>query len=462
MAGRNAALMHSKTKLSRMPEPPAGRHQISWKRREGGKGIVLCGMRTAQGTGCPPVLPTEKKRGKVGGATTRTTIGRGLRGVADDARGCRCQASSSNVDEPASSQQKEKEKRKKSLKAEAMESNNEVYDRLIEIFRAKRKEEWRKLIVYSSQWPSLAEGVFARIEHRANEASPDDQLELRRFLRRLKGVHEETSRHRDLLEEFRTNASREWESMVAQYRGDMTQDFFEFIEIRIKAAEMQSRAREGKHTEGDGGGGGFTAVEAEALAALGSQLAILVDAYDRVMADEQALASAGENFAQLLETESLEGMEAKLDTLAASGKLDPALLLTMAKAYSGVKETDITKEEVKDIMAHLYFKAKEKFASQAPPEARILKFLLTIDVESERIALMEQAFQPGADISTTSEDYIHTTPPALLNTIENILAVYDGSSSGSMGMAGEAASLMDPEVISRLRQLQATIRKNFM
>ena len=53
---------------------------------------------------------------------------------------------------------------------------------------------------------------------------------------------------------------------------------------------------------------------------------------------------------------SIEEADKKIDELAAGGKLSPALLLTMAKAYAGVKETDLTKEEVKDIMAHLYFK----------------------------------------------------------------------------------------------------------
>lgn len=44
--------------------------------------------------------------------------------------------------------------------------------------------------------------------------------------------------------------------------------------------------------------------------------------------------------------DSLEAADKKIDELAASGKLDPALLLMMAKAYAGAKETDITKEEV--------------------------------------------------------------------------------------------------------------------
>ena len=51
--------------------------------------------------------------------------------------------------------------------------------------------------------------------------------------------------------------------------------------------------------------------------------------------------------------------------------------------------------QVKDIMAHLYFKAKESFAAQAPPEVRILKFLLTVDSRRDRATLLDQAFEPG-------------------------------------------------------------------
>ena len=53
---------------------------------------------------------------------------------------------------------------------------------------------------------------------------------------------------------------------------------------------------------------------------------------------------------------SLQEMDSKLDTMAAQGQLDSALMLTLAKAHNSVKDTDYTREEVKDVMAHLYFK----------------------------------------------------------------------------------------------------------
>lgn len=302
------------------------------------------------------------------------------------------------------------------------------------------------------------------MEERAVQIDTEDEEEarrLRRTARRLKSVSDELGDYAALVTKFRSAPSRDWESMVALYRNALAGDFFNYIELRVRAATSAAAAA-----------GQEVSREAESLAALGTQLAALIEAHDRVLADDAALDSAAERFAELLQSETMDAAEAKLDELAASGRLDPALLLTMAKAYAGVKETDITKEEVKDIMAHLYFKAKETFAQQAPPEARILKFLLAVESEADRFSLMEQSFQPGPELSTTEEDYLHTTPEALLNTIENVLAVFDGASGnldemmGSagapMGMAGQAAALMNPEVITKLRELQLIIRKKYV
>ena len=77
-----------------------------------------------------------------------------------------------------------------SLRRAAQQSNQEVYDTLIDVFQKKKSspEDWKKLIVYSAQWPTLAPGVFARLDQLAEENyadDPDGQLELRRFKRRL-------------------------------------------------------------------------------------------------------------------------------------------------------------------------------------------------------------------------------------------------------------------------------------
>jgi hypothetical protein len=353
-----------------------------------------------------------------------------------------------------------------SLREEARRSNDEVYGRLADGFTERKPEEWRKLIAYSKQWPLLSEGVLARLERRAARDDDEErQRATRRLARRLRAVSDEMAQYSAVVEAFRAAPSRDWEALVTHHRPSLGAEFFSYLALRVRAASASAAAAAPAAPPGAAAGAG--ARDADALAALAAQVAALVEAHDRVVEDGAALDAASDKFAALLGAESMAAAEAQIDALAGEGRLDPALLLTMARAYAGVKETDKTQEEVKDIMAHLYFKAKESFAAQAPPEARILKFLLAVDDPRERGALLEQAFQPGAELSTAGEDLLCTTPAALLNTVDNVLAAYEGGARAGAGgggggtMAGQAAALMNPEVITRLRDLQQLIRKQY-
>lgn len=51
------------------------------------------------------------------------------------------------------------------------------------------------------------------------------------------------------------------------------------------------------------------------------------------------------------------------------GKLTPALMLTTAKMYMSVKESPYVEEDVKDIMAHLYWKARHRARTHARPSS---------------------------------------------------------------------------------------------
>ena len=65
--------------------------------------------------------------------------------------------------------------------------------------------------------------------------------------------------------------------------------------------------------------------------------------------------------------------------------------------------------QVKDIMAHLYFKAKETAARDQPPEVRILKHLLTMDDPMERNEALGMAFEPGTEAAGEKDvDVLHT------------------------------------------------------
>lgn len=64
--------------------------------------------------------------------------------------------------------------------------------------------------------------------------------------------------------------------------------------------------------------------------------------------------------------------------------------------------------QVKDIMAHLYFKAKESAARDQPAEVRILKYLLSMEDPKERNEALGQAFEPGEEKQGGEQDYLYT------------------------------------------------------
>lgn len=43
-----------------------------------------------------------------------------------------------------------------------LEQYQAIYDRLIEVFQQRPRDDWKKLIVFSKQWPEHKQGVFDR------------------------------------------------------------------------------------------------------------------------------------------------------------------------------------------------------------------------------------------------------------------------------------------------------------
>ena len=159
--------------------------------------------------------------------------------------------------------------------------------------------------------------------------------------------------------------------------------------------------------------------------------------------------------------ETLEEMNSKIDAMSAEGKLDPALVLTAAKAYMSVKESPYVEEEVKDVMAHLYFKMKETMGRQQPKEVRILKHLLVFEDVRDVQNGLEEAFTPGPELTTEDEDFLFCEAPALHKTIEAVLKAYE-QQQGKASITGQAAELMTPEVIEKLKVIQGQIEANFL
>ena len=61
-----------------------------------------------------------------------------------------------------------------------------------------------------------------------------------------------------------------------------------------------------------------------------------------------------------VQSDTLEDLDQKMEKMVDNGQMDPALMLVLARAHNNVKDTDYTSEEVKDVMAHMYYKVQHK------------------------------------------------------------------------------------------------------
>ena len=114
------------------------------------------------------------------------------------------------------------------------------------------------------------------------ETDPETKLKLRRFLRSITSAHKEVAAHAALLKKFEDAKAVEYDSIVAGNRDAITPGFFEYLQ-HVVVAEKEDPVRQ------------------EAVVKLGSQVATMVEAFERAAADEDAMQSAAEKFNVLLE-----------------------------------------------------------------------------------------------------------------------------------------------------------------
>lgn len=330
-------------------------------------------------------------------------------------------------------------------KDDVVDRSPAMFDRLIDIFDKREEKDWIGLLASSAKWNELSEGTFNRIKTRVQTCEdPDEELRLGKLRRKLMALDERVKSYVELLDEVRERDEEMWEGFVATNRARLTVEFFQFLRFKLEVLSQ-----------------GDDDAAKEALAKDAARLLSLCDAYDQAVKDQELLDQATGTFQELLQVESLDQMNAKIDELAAENNLSPALMLTAAKAYMSVKESPYTSEEVKDVMAHLYFKMKDTMGRQQPKEVRILKYILSIDgnPQDQRNAL-EEAFTPGPEIEEPDTDLLWCEPAALLKTIDVVVDAYR-SSSGKQSLSGDAAAMMSPEIIDRMLALRELIVAHF-
>lgn len=322
--------------------------------------------------------------------------------------------------------------------AQLGEEGREMADNVLNALLDRDVNDFERLVAVSSSWPEVGGTVLTRLKERIQNGES-----LWWAYDELCKADERAARNRELLHEVQQCAEGELEALVASRRNEFDESFFTHVAWLVVA----------RSDNGDD--------NADALAKLQSQLLSLCEAYDQTEAESESMNEAAGKLQELLSADTVEDMDNKVDAMASEGRIDQATMLSAAKMYNSVKQSEYTRDEVKEVMAHLYFKMQETQHRQQPPIVRILKFLVSIEDPSERQTQMEAAFTPGAELETEKEDYLHCQPQDMLQVVQQVLDAYR-KQRGNMSMAGEAAELMDPSVIQRLEEIESTIQQQFM
>ncbi|OMO94143.1 hypothetical protein COLO4_16507 [Corchorus olitorius] len=318
-----------------------------------------------------------------------------------------------------------------------------VSDKLIEVFMVDKPTptDWRRLLAFSKEWNNIRPHFFQRCQDRADaEADPGMKHKLLRLGRKLKEIDEDVQRHNELLEVIK-NSQSEISEIVARRRKDFTKEFF--VHLHTVAHSYYDNP-----------------TEQNALAKLINMCLDAVEAYDTASENIEAIKAAELKFQDIINSPSLDVACRKIDSLAEKNQLDSALVLMITKAWSAAKESNMTKDEAKDILYHLYMTARGNLQRLLPKEIRIVKYLIGIEDHDELMCALNDAFTPGEELEGQHVDNLYTTPEKLHTIMRVVVDAYHSSQEGTL--LREARDFMNPKIIQKLEELIKLVEKTFM
>ncbi|KAL6511641.1 hypothetical protein OROGR_021238 [Orobanche gracilis] len=317
-----------------------------------------------------------------------------------------------------------------------------ICDKLIQVFMVDmpKPTDWRRLLSYSKEWDIIRPHFYKRCQDRVDsESDPGIKHHLLRLARKLKEIDVDLQRHNELIATIKKSPSKIGE-IVARRRADFTEEFFVHL---YTVAESY----DGNPTEQD------------AVVKLRNTCSAAVESYDTETASIEALNAAELKFQDIINSPSVDAACRKIDNLAAKNQLDSALVLMITKAWSDAKDSNMTKEEAKDVLYHLYLTAREHLQRSMPKEIRIVKYLLKIEDPEERMSALNDAFTTG-EVEGKDVDTLYTTPEKLHAWIRTVVDAYHFSREGTLIKV--ARDLMNPTIIQKLEGLNKTIQNNYM
>ncbi|XP_020250539.1 uncharacterized protein At4g37920, chloroplastic isoform X2 [Asparagus officinalis] len=263
-------------------------------------------------------------------------------------------------------------------------------DKMIGFFMHEKPEtkDWRKLLVFRDEWKKYKESFFNRCQARAdNETDQALKQKLVMLARKVKKIDDEIEKHTNLLQEIQDNPT-DLNAVVARRRKDFTAEFFRHLNVLADAYDQLE--------------------DKDAMARLGAKCLSAVRAYDNALEQLDTLDVAQSKFDDILNSSSLDAACEKIKRLAKAKELDSSLILLINRAWVAAKESTSMKNEVKDIMYHIYKATNKSLKSIAPPEIKLLKHLLNITDPEERFSALATAFSPGDEHEVKDVDALYT------------------------------------------------------
>uniref|UniRef100_A0A0E0QHA3 Uncharacterized protein n=1 Tax=Oryza rufipogon TaxID=4529 RepID=A0A0E0QHA3_ORYRU len=224
-----------------------------------------------------------------------------------------------------------------------------------------------------------------------NDSSMKQKLVV--LARKVKKIDDEIEKHMELFTQLRENPT-DINGIVARRRKDFNGGFFQHLNFLVNAYngldERDAIARLGL---------GACLQSMHMTAHWSSWTLILLN---------QTWVELNTAFDDILNSSSLDDACDKIKSLAKTKELDSSLILLINRAWAAAKDSTTMKNEVKDIMYHIYTTTKESLKSISPPEMKLLKYLLNIEDPEERFGALATAFSPGDEHEAKDEDALYT------------------------------------------------------
>ncbi|KAF5206011.1 endoribonuclease E-like protein [Thalictrum thalictroides] len=315
-------------------------------------------------------------------------------------------------------------------------------DKIIDVFLNDKPlpKDWRKLLVFREEWNKYRESFYNQCRSRADrEDDPSMRQKLVVLGKKVKKIDNEMERHAELLKEIEQNPT-DINAVVARRRKDFTREFFRHLTLLSETYDSLE--------------------DRDAVARLSARCLSAVCAYDNTIENAETLDFAQAKFDDILNSPTLDVACDKIKSLAKSKELNSSLILLINSAWAAAKESTTMKNEVKDVMYHIYKATKSSLRSIAPKEIKLLKHLLNITDPEERFSALATAFSPGDKNTAKDPDALYTTPKELHKWIKIMLDAYHLNKEDTD--IREAKQMTQPVVIQRLFILRETIEEEYL